>query len=49
MLKPNLTYLAFDDQKLAAISIPIIALLIPFVFHGFKAKAYSEIVPYQFF
>ena len=38
MIKPNILYLGFDDRKFIWIGIPLVTILIQFLFYGFTPK-----------
>ncbi|MCB0518237.1 MAG: histidine kinase [Lewinellaceae bacterium] len=40
MIKPNIPYLAFDDRLLMLFGIPLLTMIIPFVFFGFNWETY---------
>ena len=48
MLKPNIKYLKFDDRKMLLIGVPLINLLIPFMFYGLNLSTYIEYFPQEF-
>lgn len=48
MLRPNLKYLKFDDRKILIIGVPILTLLIPFMFYGIKWSDYLSHFPQEF-
>lgn len=49
MLKPNLKYLKFDDRKMILLGVPLINLLIPFIFYGINLTTYLQHFPQEFF
>ena len=49
MIKPNIPYLAFDDRPLMLVGIPLLALIIPFVFFGVGLQEYLAAVPQEYF
>jgi len=49
MLKPNLKYLKFDDRKMILVGIPLITILIPFMFYGISLPTYLSYFPQEFF
>lgn len=49
MIKPNIPYLAFDDRLLMLLAIPMLALIIPFVFFGVSLQEYLRVAPQEYF
>lgn len=43
MFKPNIQHLAFDDRLLTLLGIPLMALIIPFVFFGVDWQIYRQV------
>ena len=43
MFKPNIKHLAFDDRLLTLLGIPLMALIIPFVFFGVDWQTYQQV------
>ncbi len=49
MLKPNIPYLAFDDRPVMLIGIPILSLIIPFLFFGVDLATYLSVAHQEYF
>ncbi|MEM6966535.1 MAG: hypothetical protein AAF573_17355, partial [Bacteroidota bacterium] len=49
MFQPNLQYLAFDDRWLLLVGIPVISLLVPFIFFGVDLTTYFNNIHQEFF
>lgn len=48
MINPNIPYLAFDDRLLMLLAIPLLALIIPFVFFGVSLQEYLGAAPQEY-
>lgn len=49
MFRSNIQYLAFDDRRLMLVGIPIITILLPFLFFGLSVPVYLKVARYEFF